>query len=208
MPIKIRPNLVEYVKKLNKTMSYDEIQFFVGSLPPNPRKIKLALNSFHFALHNKVTKYFESSRTEWIYIRTLMSWIAISHHHRDIAETAKIAPISFLKAALICSYTATQPALHDFLERYEANQNGDKQQSYRLGDNLEIEHKDMNQNMRKILRICMAENQYAFNILNQYGSITNIRGRDKNKSHAFSSIVSEFDEHLEILRAVIRHTTL
>ncbi|CAI9831680.1 hypothetical protein IBTHAUMO2_360003 [Nitrosopumilaceae archaeon] len=208
IPIKINLDLVEYVKQLTKSMDDDEIQFFVTALPPNPRKIKLALNSFNFALHNNITEDFESEQTERIYIRTLITWIAISYHHHDIAEAAKIDSRSFLKAALICSYAVTQPALYDFLKRYEHNQSTNNFQSYRLEDTLDIEHKDINQNMYEILKICMVKNQRVFNILKHYGNIMDAKNVYKNKVHTFSSVVSELGEDLDIFRTIMRQTML
>lgn len=208
VPTKSDMDLITYVSRLTKSLDENEIRFFVELLPPNPRKIKLALNSFHLALHNRITEYFVNTKSKVEYIQILMLWIAIAQHHHDIAEVAKISPHDLLSAALICSYATSQSELHDLLEQYDSGQSPNNQESYKLRGRVMINHKDMSRGLLSILKICMAEDRSAFDILKHYGHTIDEIILKRDKTYAFSKLVSRFDNQFEILKSVVYHTAL
>lgn len=182
----------------NKTM-----EFFANILPPNPRKIKLALNSLYLALKSERGSSRVSKMTEKQYIRSIMIWIVIANNHREIAKIAKISSSYLVQAAFICYKFETMSKFQQSIQEYaRAYDNGEARHLEYKRDTI-IAAKFMSFSLLKILKIVADGNQTLFQTLKHYGEIIEY---DINLSgHVFiaDEFYEKFEPHSELLEHII-----
>lgn len=102
IPHKSENDLKKYVNKMAESFKDEHIEFFIKSLPPNPRKIKLALNLIYFVLSSASNLSLNKGVNENDYLCTLITWISIINNHKNIAKIVKKSPSYLAYAAFIC----------------------------------------------------------------------------------------------------------
>lgn len=107
LPPKTDEQMKKYLQKLAKSFANYDLEYFVKSCPGNnPRKIKRMLNLLYFILYNfevpgKNQK--EKNVNFDIHFQTLVTWIAITTNHPEIAKKIIHFPSSLIVASAICN---------------------------------------------------------------------------------------------------------
>lgn len=207
VPVKTKANLVTYVSRLG-IIKGDETQFFVDSMPENPRKLKLGLNLLQLELKNIDTVEFERHIKMNIYRKTLMIWIGISSHHHDIAKIARTVPEILVEAGVICSSVRGRAWLRNYLDNYIRNKEGSYNRDLRLTENSEIVTDSIRPELVEILDICTNSDKSAFDVLRNYGQLLTTDKKFIDKRINLGTVMEELDEFKYILSKIVRYTSL
>lgn len=209
VPHKSEKDLKTYVNKMAESLGNSNIEFLVKSLPPNPRKIKLALNLIYFVLNNTQESILISKKiSENDYLQTLVTWIAVMNHHRDIAEIAKLSPSYLVYAGYACAQFEYLETFRDAIQKYI--------KLWNVGTIKQFEHRSwpivnsefMTEPLVKILEICATSDKAAFKTLKHYGRIINVDVHDASVSHVKKESIKKFEPYYDILKEIIENTSI
>lgn len=191
MPPKSYRDLTVFVGHIRGSLHKNDVEYFVNSMPTNPRKLKLGLNLYQFTME-KILEYPPDEDVDRNYVCTLITWIAIHSHHPDIAEFIK-TPEYIIDAAIICSqfpdYLSFQDSVYRHLESIKIEGHS---ASFKLREGLVLDPGIIELHALKILEICCTTDKAAFNTLREYGSMLNLNFADHPKD---TSISSEYIAH-------------
>lgn len=117
VPDKNKRDLKNYITSITE---YEEnyVDYLVGILPPNLRKIKQALNFLYFELF--IAKRVQiKSRVIDIFF-ALTAWFVIKDSHREFATVVRKDPNIFVNLAYLCSYYHSHFRFLQMVERVSA----------------------------------------------------------------------------------------
>ncbi|MDA8002952.1 MAG: KAP family NTPase, partial [Alphaproteobacteria bacterium] len=173
IPSKSQSNLMSFVRHLPSMSTGCDVEYFVNSMPANPRKLKLGFNLLQYTLYGIKKKDLKNTIGP-NYMRTLITWIAIQSHHQEIAEIAKSDPDCLVEAAAICSQAGNYLTLRNSLQKYLNRDNSDSSYPFQLHDHLKFSFELTKYPTLKICEICTDKDKASFKTLKQYGDIFQI----------------------------------
>ncbi|CAI9832284.1 hypothetical protein IBTHAUMO2_690030 [Nitrosopumilaceae archaeon] len=197
-----------FVERMRGSVFKNDVEYFVKSMPPNPRKLKLGLNLYHFIL-KKVIKLHGIERANSDYLRTLITWIGIHSHHRDIAEFVKVAPEPVMIVALMCSKSDHYLVFQDAINKRLQLTNIERERTpFSLTKRLVFKSAILIPPVLKILEIC-STNKAAFDVLQQYGNILKINlDGYSSQNHIGADELQKLDPYSNIFNNVINDSML
>lgn len=196
IPNKTEKDITQYVKKLVETFDDKQMEFFIKILPPNPRKIKLALNQMWLIL-NMTDLSLIKKNDEHNYLCTLMTWIGIMNTHRDTAQIIQRSPSYLVYAAFMCSKYQHRPAFEKMLKIRRDEYIVDEY------DRSLIDNEFMNSSIRNILNAASSSELSLFKILRRYGALFKIKQRGTDPVCISSQYKDDFDRYYCILKRII-----
>ena len=122
LPPKSEKDLFSYVKNMANSLADSDIDFILHNSQFNPRKIKRMMNLLYVLLlnlPNRGTTDEEINKNFEIDFRMLISWIALTLNHPDIAKKIQISPSYLLRISVICNGLQYLSKLRSFLDIYE-----------------------------------------------------------------------------------------
>lgn len=169
IPTKDKASLKRYIRQMTSSFGDKNIDFLTYILPPNPRKIKLALNMIYFTLNSKGDDSMISEVTKDHYLCTLATWIAIKTNHKEIANLAKHGHSYLVYASYLCSRCENLTELQNHTHNHQMKiAYPDDMNDTIL--NLEL----VKQTTMEIAKICAESDHAAFETLKHYGMMFNM----------------------------------
>ena len=124
LPPKSQQDLFDYVKHHASSLADDDIAFILHNAQFNPRKIKRMLNLLYVLLlnlPNRGTRLDQINDNFEVDLQMLISWIALTLNHPDMAKQIQIEPSLLLRVAVICNRLKYHDRLLSFLEYIDKN---------------------------------------------------------------------------------------
>lgn len=202
VPVKTNADLVTYVSRMD-VIKGDDAKFFVDSMPQNPRKLKLGINLLQLELNNIPELNLEQSINMEIYRKTLITWIAISSHHRDIARISRMSPDILMEASIVCSEAFSRSWLRAQLDSYVKSK-----KVINISNLLQIDYGYVRPELLEILEICTSDDRPAFRTLSEYGKTFDLRKKITDGQFNLDMAMKKLDEFKYTLVKIITHTSL
>ena len=124
LPPKSQPNLLDYVKHHAKSLENTDIEFILHNSQFNPRKIKRMLNLLYVILINlpdRGESISDINSNFKIDFKILISWIALTLNHPDIARQIQLEPSLLIRVSVICNCSQYHDTLLSFLNYVDKN---------------------------------------------------------------------------------------
>ena len=195
VPTKSYSHLLSFVHSLSDVFPKCNIEYFVNSMPANPRKLKLGFNLLQYTLYG-IQKKDPKKTIGSNYIKTLITWIAIQSHHQEIAEIAKSAPDCLIDAAVICSLARDYLTLQNSLHKYQQLADAEYSYPFQLYDRLKFASELIKYPTLRILEICTSKDKASFKTLKEFGDTFQVHLECFDKNNMVSkddlSMVNDF----------------
>ena len=202
VPTKSRSHLLSFINNLPDMPNACDTDYFVNSMPANPRKLKLAFNLLQYTLHG-IQKARPEKTIGSDHVKTMITWIAIKNHHQEIAEIAKSAPDCLIEAALMCWLSRDYLTLQNSLYKYQQVADADYSRPFQLHDRLKFTSELIKYPTLKIFEICTGKDKASFQTLSVYGGIFQIGLEGYNKTNTVGkNDLSALDHFRDVFRDV------
>lgn len=207
IPNKEEIDLTQYVQKLTSSFGDENIRYLIKNMPSNPRKIKRALNTLHFALSNAPAHMVHGNVNEKNFLHTAITWIAIVSNHKVIAEISKNTPSYLIYAAYACSR-------FESLTDYQMVVNGST-----FGANTAFVDSSKNNEpiiladymkpaLAKILELIATTELPAFKILKHYGKFFEFGTKSNENYYVCEKYKLLFDPYYRMLHYMIHNVLI
>ena len=206
LPVKSEPNLNTYLSKLSSSLGDKNVEYFIKNMPPNPRKIKLAVNKLYFILDNAPDIPPYSGYNEEDFLHAAITWISIASNHKEIAEIAKLAPSYLVYAAYVCSN-------FEHLDNYKyivGREGPMPRDNVMLPNGFAIISADyMSYPLAEILKMIATTERPAFKILKHYGLSFKLRAKEPNgKIRVAEEHKDLFDPYFKALSYMVHNVMI
>ncbi|CAI9831682.1 hypothetical protein IBTHAUMO2_360005 [Nitrosopumilaceae archaeon] len=205
VPHKHDDDLAEYVRLMALSLPRVYIDYLVDILPPNPRKMKLALNFIYFAVSstNNFPPGHETSSKRFF---AMMAWYAIRDVHKEFTNKVKRSPRDLVYLAWLCanagSYFEFQKTAGIALRLRETN--SQVPISNKNGESV-MASDVVTEQMLDMMAICMSDSN-IFRILYHFGQNLGIDFRSTKNLPISESDAKMFEPAFMLFESVVRGT--
>ncbi|MDA7943157.1 MAG: KAP family NTPase [Nitrosopumilus sp.] len=205
VPHKQDEDLVEYVWLMAPSLARVYAEYLVNILPPNLRKMKLALNFIYFAVSttDNFPPAHESSSRRFF---AMMAWYAIRDVHKDFANKVKKSPRDLIILTWLCtnagSYFEFQKTAGIALSLRQTN----KQVYISDKDGNNIMTSDLvTEQMLDLMSICISDSK-IFRILYHFGENLGIEFDPPKHLPITERDAKAFEPAFSLFESIVRGT--
>ena len=206
LPPKSEKNLQEYIKHHAKSLSDANVEFILHNSQFNPRKIKRTLNLLYVILLNLPERgdcIADINRNFKTDFQILISWIALTLNHPDMAKQIQKDPLLLILVSTICSRLGYHSALLSFLNDYDKKADMDRWQE----TGIDVGNDMLPVKTYKLLKDVAAEPS-SFQIMNHFGNECSVEDSEEIDVTSDETDMKKPSDMYSLLNEIIKRAGL